>query len=124
MAVLSSDRIEELRSSLPPRVFAELLEECLSDLDLRLPALRHALASGVPGAVTMHAHTMAGLAAGYGMEELEAQLRRVVGAARDNTLEQLGGSLILDIEAGFAEAKGLLREIAYRDFDPLPQAGG
>ena len=76
-AVLSHTRIRELRANLPPETFVSLVEECLSDLDHRLPALRRAVASGNTGAITAHAHAMVGMAANHGMAALETRLSTI-----------------------------------------------
>jgi HPt (histidine-containing phosphotransfer) domain-containing protein len=59
-----------------------MVEECLIDLQARLPALRRALASGSSEEVVAQAHAMVGMAAGYGMAALEARLRTLMQAAR------------------------------------------
>ncbi|MDR3534519.1 MAG: PAS-domain containing protein [Rhodopila sp.] len=109
--VLSVARIDELRSNLPPETFADLVEECLVDLDHQLPALRRALAAGTPGAITAHAHAMVGLAGSYGMAVLEARLRTIMAAARDRDLTSLGSSVIAELDADFAGAARALREM-------------
>jgi signal transduction histidine kinase/DNA-binding response OmpR family regulator len=110
---LSAERIDELKTSLPPERFAELVEECLIDLDHRMPALRRALSAGVPGAITAHAHTMAGVAAAYGMASLEARLRRVMDAARDGRPGTFDEDIIVEIEVEMAKSSRLLRDIAH-----------
>jgi signal transduction histidine kinase/HPt (histidine-containing phosphotransfer) domain-containing protein len=113
--VLSADRLHELRDNLPPEKFAELLEECLTDMDRRLPALRRALMAGTPGAITAHAHAMVGMAASYGMAALEVRLRAILTAARQGDMIPPGSSVIGELEAGFAEAARQLREIPRRE---------
>jgi signal transduction histidine kinase/CheY-like chemotaxis protein len=113
--VLSMDRIEELRSHLPADRFASLVEECLTDMDLTLPALRRALAAGTPGAITAHAHAMAGMAAGYGMAALEARLRSILNAAHEGDMTSLGASVIQELDADFANAAGQFREMVRRE---------
>jgi HPt (histidine-containing phosphotransfer) domain-containing protein len=107
--VLAASRIDELRTNLSPETFANLVEECLADMDHRLPALRRALAAGAPGAVSAHAHALVGVAAGYGMAALEAHLRAIMTAARAGDLTPLGPSVIATLEAEFAEAARTLR---------------
>jgi CheY-like chemotaxis protein len=102
--VLATERLAELRGNLPPATFVALIEECLTDLDSRLPALRRAFATGSPGAITAHSHAMVGMAAGYGMAALEARLRRVTAAARAGDLTPLGPDVMPQIEADLAGA--------------------
>jgi signal transduction histidine kinase/DNA-binding response OmpR family regulator len=109
---LSAERIDELKTSLPPERLAELVEECLMDLDHRMPALRRALAAGVPGAITAHAHTMAGVAAAYGMVTMEAKLRRTMDAVRDGRPTAFDEDTIVEIEVELARSSRLLRNIA------------
>ncbi|HEY8289146.1 MAG TPA: PAS-domain containing protein, partial [Acetobacteraceae bacterium] len=54
-AILSRQRIDELRHNLAPETFATLVEACLVDLDHRLPALRRALLTGAGGAIAAQA---------------------------------------------------------------------
>jgi signal transduction histidine kinase/DNA-binding response OmpR family regulator len=112
--VLSADRINELQANLARDTFADLVEECLTDLEHRLPALRRALAAGAPGAVTAHAHTMVGMAAGYGMAALETRLRTIMAAARDGDLASLGPDATGALEADFTESARRLRGIVQR----------
>jgi signal transduction histidine kinase/ActR/RegA family two-component response regulator len=109
--ILTSARIGELRTNLPPETFASLIEECLIDIGHRLPALRRALTADAPGAVTVHAHALVGIAAGYGMAAMEARLRTIMAAARDGDLASLGPTIIIDLESDFEEAARSLREI-------------
>lgn len=116
---LSTERIEELKSSLPPERFAALVEECLIDLDHRMPALRRALAAGVPGSITAHAHTMAGVAAAYGMATLEARLREIMEATRNGVPVAFDEDAIMGIEVELAKSSRLLREIAHAANDDV-----
>ncbi len=112
--VLARDRIEELRTNLPPQTFVNLIEECLMDMDSRLPALRRALTAGTPAAVNAHAHAMVGMAAGYGMEAVEARLRTVMNAAAGNNLAALGPSIVAELETDFNAAGQALRRLLTR----------
>jgi signal transduction histidine kinase/HPt (histidine-containing phosphotransfer) domain-containing protein len=111
-AVLSLTRIRELRSNLPPETFVNLVEECVTDLDHRLPALRRAIAAGNAGAITAHAHAMVGMAAGYGMAALETRLRMILAAARAGDRATLSAAVVAEVEADLAEAARMLREIS------------
>jgi CheY-like chemotaxis protein len=106
---LSLERIEELRTSLPPDRLAELVEECLTDLDHRMPALRRSLHAGAASSVLAHAHTMAGVAAAYGLTALEKELRIVMLAARDNRLAAVDEAAIARLGTEFVRASRLLR---------------
>jgi signal transduction histidine kinase/DNA-binding response OmpR family regulator len=75
--ILAMGRLTELTSNLPRAALVGLVEECLTDLDLRLPALRRAMAAGVPGSIVAHAHAMTGMASSYGMAALESRLRAI-----------------------------------------------
>ena len=112
--VLASGRIEELRTNLPPQTFANLVEECLIDMDNRLPALRRALTADAPAAVNVHAHAMVGMAAGYGMAALEIRLRSIMDAAAGNNLAALGPSIVAGLETDFNAAGQALRRLLAR----------
>jgi signal transduction histidine kinase/AmiR/NasT family two-component response regulator len=109
--VLAVERIEELRANLPPGTFENLVEECLVDMEHRLPALRRALVAKAPGAVTAQAHALVGMAAGYGMAALEIRLRVVMAAARGGDLTPLGPTIVATLEADFIDAARKLREM-------------
>jgi hypothetical protein len=111
LPVLSADRLMELRGNLPLTTFVSLIEECLADMDNRMPALRSAFATGSPSAITAHSHAMVGMAAGYGMAALEARLRSVTAAARAGDLAPLGPDVMRHIEADLATAARALREL-------------
>ncbi len=113
-SVLADDRIKELRTNLPPETFATLVEECLLDMDNRLPALRRALTAGAPAAITVHAHAMVGMAAGYGMATLEVRLRTILDAAADGDLSVLGSSVVAGLETDFNAAAQALRGLLGR----------
>jgi CheY-like chemotaxis protein/PAS domain-containing protein len=107
--VLAEARINGLRSDLPPAVFANLVEECLADMDHRLPALRRALAAGAPGAIMAHAHALVGMASSYGMIALEVRLRTIMEVARDPDMNLLDPTIVTGLEADFAQAARDLR---------------
>ena len=109
--ILAAGRIDELRASLPPETFASLVEECLVDMDHRLPALRRALAAGAPGAVAAHAHALVGIAGSYGMAALEMRLRAIMAAARRGDLTPLEPTIVAALETDFAESARALREM-------------
>jgi len=107
--VLATDRLAELVANLPNDALLEMVEECLTDLDLRLPALRSAITAGVPGAIVAHSHAMMGMASSYGMEALERVLRPMVVAARDGDVSTFGPGTILAVEAELTRSAAALR---------------
>jgi len=109
--VLAADRILEIRANLPPQTVVTLVEACLVDLDHRLPALQHAFATGSIGAITVHAHAMVGMAAGYGMSALETSLRAIMAAARAGDTTALGPDAIARVESDLAAPARALREM-------------
>ncbi len=98
--VLAMDRVAELRENLPPDVLATLVEACVTDLEERMQPFRRALASGVVFEIEEQAHTIAGVAAGYGLATLETKARALLAAARAGDTAAL--------EAGFAETEAEL----------------
>lgn len=110
-SLLATERIDELRSNLAAETFSTLMEECLVDLDGRMPPLRRALRTNAPAAVNAHAHAMAGLAASYGMAALEARLRTLMAVARADKLDTLSPNTIQELDAEVAETARQLREL-------------
>jgi signal transduction histidine kinase/DNA-binding NarL/FixJ family response regulator len=109
--VLAMDRIMEIRDKLPPQTFASLVDECLADLERRMPALKQALAAGSIGAIAAHSHAMVGMAGGYGMATLEASLRTIMAAAHTGDTGSLGSGAFATVEANLAAANRALREM-------------
>ena len=106
--VLADDRVGELRRTLPADLLTEMVEECLLDLQARLPALRRALASGSREAVMAQAHAMMGMAAGYGMAALEVRLRGLIEAARRGD-SKAAASLAAALDSDLTRAATALR---------------
>ncbi len=106
--ILSIERLEELRSNIQREELIDMVEECISDLYHRLPALRRSLAIGSVGAITAQTHAMVGMAGGYGMAVLEARLRAVMTAVRVRRLDTIDGAAAV-IEADLARAAEALR---------------
>jgi signal transduction histidine kinase len=101
--ILSSERIGELRHSLPGDMLGGMVAECLVDLRARLPRLRQAMEAGDGAAVVSQAHAMLGMAAGYGMSALEARLRTLILAARETDIARAASlAAALDTELGMA----------------------
>ena len=82
MPALDEPRLTELRTNLAPSLLADLVDQCLKDLAVRLPVLKSAVAMGGSEQIEAEAHAMAGMAASYAMGALEFRLRRVILAAR------------------------------------------
>jgi CheY-like chemotaxis protein len=110
MPVLSATRLHELRDNLPSAKFAELLNECLAEMDDRMPALRRALTAGRTDAVAAQAHALVGMAASHGMAALEVRLRTVLNATRGVGTNVLDLSLMQRLETDFQEAAVQLRD--------------
>jgi CheY-like chemotaxis protein len=106
--VLAAARLDELRRHLEPGILGKLAEDSVIDLQQRLPTLRDALGSADTKAIVMVAHTMAGVAAGYGMAALEARLRAVIVAAHLHD-HAAAMSRAEDLEAVLAQAAVALR---------------
>jgi signal transduction histidine kinase/AmiR/NasT family two-component response regulator len=81
-SVLALERVAELRTNLPAEVLVNLVEACLADLEEKMQPFRRALASGLAVEVESQAHTIAGIAAGYGLAALEARVRAIMVAAK------------------------------------------
>jgi signal transduction histidine kinase len=109
--VLVTGRLNDLRAAMSPVRFAELIEECLIDLDHQLPALRRALIAGAPGAIAAHARAMVGVAGTYGMAALESRLRSVMDAARDGEIASLDPTIIADLERDLTQTATRLRDM-------------
>ncbi|HEX2943585.1 MAG TPA: PAS-domain containing protein [Rhodopila sp.] len=121
--VVSAEQIQDIRSNLPPAVFLELVEECISDLENRLPALRRAIMAQAPASITTHAHAMAGVAAGYGLIVLDSKLRAVLQMVREDRMASLDASVIGDIESSLRRSAADLRAVAANDpVSGLPSA--
>jgi CheY-like chemotaxis protein len=107
--ILSAERVDELRSSLPGEMLDGMVEECLIDLQARLPALRRAMEAGSSDEVAAQAHAMVGMAAGYGMASLEARLRALMLAARGSDTGR-AAALAVELDAELSMAADALRE--------------
>ena len=108
-AVLSTERLGELRNTLSGEMLSGMVEECLIELHARLPALRSAVEAGDGTEMASQAHAMVGMAAGYGMSALEARLRAVMLAARDRDIAR-AATLATELDADLGMAANALRE--------------
>jgi CheY-like chemotaxis protein/PAS domain-containing protein len=108
---LSIARINGLRATLPGATLVNAVEDCLVDLERRLPALRRSLNARAPAAIIAHAQVMISMAATYGMTALEARLRAIVNAAREGDLTPLGTSVVADLDSDYEEASRTLRDM-------------
>jgi signal transduction histidine kinase/FixJ family two-component response regulator len=109
-AVLAMARVDELRSTLPPEVLLGLVEACLADLEEKMPPFRRALASGDTREIEAQAHTIAGVAAGYGLASLEAKARAIMAAAHAGDTMAFG-TAYAEASAAFVSGGAALREI-------------
>ena len=107
--MLSAERVGELRSSLPGEMLGGMVEECLIDLQARLPVLRRAMQAGNADEVAAQAHAMVGMAAGYGMAALELRLRALMLAARGSDTAR-AAALAVELDAELSMAADALRE--------------
>jgi len=107
--ILATDRIAELRNSLPGDLLGGMVAECLVDLQARLPKLRQAMEDGDSASVASHAHAMVGMAAGYGMSSLEVRLRALMLAARDSDPAR-AITLAAELDAELSMAANALRD--------------
>ena len=113
MPALSAARLEDLQANLTPQQLSELIEQCLEDLHARMPELRRALEEGRNNAIEVSAHAMAGMAGGYALGALEAQLRAVLRAARNGSTR--GAQAMADgMEAELARGGSALRDALAR----------
>ena len=111
------DRVNELRANLPPQMVIDLIEECLGDLEARLPALRASLHAGVPSSIVAHSHAMVGMAAGYGMASLEAVLRGIMDKARDDDVDDIKEAAA-EVEIELSRSAAALREVLKKELVP------
>jgi HPt (histidine-containing phosphotransfer) domain-containing protein len=107
--VLSAARVGELRNSLPGEMLGGMVEECLIDLQARLPTLRRAMEAGNSDEVAAQAHAMVGMAAGYGMAALEARLRALMLATRGSDTAR-AAALAAELDAELSMAASALRD--------------
>ena len=108
LQVIAAARLDELRRHLAPTVLGALVEECLLDLERRLPALRDAIGDGDADSVQQAAHAMAGAAGGYAMAALEARLHAVMQATTQGN-PSAAAALAEDVEVDLARAAKALR---------------
>jgi signal transduction histidine kinase/CheY-like chemotaxis protein len=110
-SVLSASRINALRATLPAATLANAVEECLVEMDRRLPALRRSLTARSPGAISAHAEVLVSMATVYGMSALENRLRSILTAAREGDLSELDSTTVADLESEFEQTAKALRDI-------------
>ncbi|MDR3525305.1 MAG: PAS-domain containing protein [Acetobacteraceae bacterium] len=85
--VIDDARLGELRQGLPPALVMSLVDQCLDDIRLRLPALRTALAGGEHKPIEMAAHALGGMAASYGLAAFDSRMRRIIRHARAGEID-------------------------------------
>lgn len=108
--ILSAERVTELRDNIQAAQLAEMVEEAIVDLQQRLTPLRRALSASANGAILTQAHTMVGVAAGYGMTVVAARLRAIMTAARENRLDTIAGAADV-VETDISRAAAALRQV-------------
>jgi signal transduction histidine kinase/DNA-binding response OmpR family regulator len=98
-AILSTSRIADLRSSVATETLRGLTEECLTELNERLPKLLQSIHQQQPEATFAEAHAMAGMAASYGMLALENRLRLVMHCIRQTpeSVQAVADELATDV---------------------------
>lgn len=106
--ILAEARLEELRQHLPATTFGKLVEDSLLDLQTRLPVLREALGRGEVTEISTVAHAMSGVAGSYGMAALDAKLRAVMDAVRQQGPAD-AALLAEEVEADLGRAAVALR---------------
>ena len=73
---LDDARIAALRDGLAPGMFARLMEQCVTDMEERLPHLAEAARTDPPPAsLRADAHALAGMAGSYGFAQFETLMR-------------------------------------------------
>ena len=85
--VLDADRVAALRDGLAPGMFARLMEQCVVDMEERLPSLSAPLPENAP-AVRMAAHALAGMAGSYGLAAFEERMRGIIRAVDGGDLAE------------------------------------
>jgi signal transduction histidine kinase/FixJ family two-component response regulator/HPt (histidine-containing phosphotransfer) domain-containing protein len=80
--VLDMERFADLQRGLPAATLAVIVDQCLQDIQERIPHLHAALGKADPAGIESSAHALAGMAATYGFVAIERKMRRVMGAAR------------------------------------------
>ncbi len=78
--ILDESRVAALRDGLAPGMFARLMEQCIADMEERLPTVAVAVRDD-PASVRAAAHALAGMAGSYGLAQFEALMREVMRAA-------------------------------------------
>ena len=112
-SILALERVTELRTNLPADVLANLVETCLTDLEEKMPPFRRALASGIAFEIESQAHTIAGMAAGYGLAALETKSRAILAAAKAGDAATFD-TAFAETEAELARGGAALREIVQK----------
>ena len=83
---LDTARLEDLQRGLPPSTLGPLIEQCLADMQERLPLLQKALQTEQSKVVEANAHAIAGMAGNFGLAAVEKRMRRIMAAARGGDL--------------------------------------
>jgi CheY-like chemotaxis protein len=112
--LLAAERLDELRVNLPADMFVSMIEECLGDMEDRLPRLRLALKAGRTADIAAQTHALAGMAAGYGMAALETRLRALMAANHDPG-DRGAEAWASELEVAFRATARALRKAAVQE---------
>jgi CheY-like chemotaxis protein len=108
-SLVDAARLRELQRGLPAGMFADLVEQCLTDIHARLLLLRQALARGEADSVARAAHALAGVASGYALAAVEQRMRGVMRAAEAGDLVAVASELV-DIDGALDRSAVLVRD--------------
>jgi len=100
-APLDEARLKELHQGLSAATMDSLVEQCLTDIRQRRPALRGALVAGDAETIEQLAHALAGMAGTYGLVAVERRMRGMMDAVRRG-----------DVAAAVAASSGMDAEFA------------
>jgi hypothetical protein len=106
--ILSAERLTELQAIVRPAKLIERVEECITSLQYRLPALTLALNTGLDDRIKIEATAMADIAADCGMNVLASRLKRIANAAHWRLLDTIDGAADV-VEADLTRAAAALR---------------
>jgi signal transduction histidine kinase/DNA-binding NarL/FixJ family response regulator len=86
LPLLAHARLADLRKGLPDGLFADLVEQCLADIDRRMAVLRAAAGGEDAAAIAREAHALAGMAGTYGLAAIDARMRGIMALCRTGDL--------------------------------------
>lgn len=83
LALLDTERLDDLRHGLPAGLFVQLAQDCIVDMRERMMDLHEAVETATFGRANSAAHALAGMAGSYGMSAVERRMRRIMSAAQN-----------------------------------------